>query len=144
MSKRRQDLSQDDVMTWAMFYGGLSHTMIAKALKCHPNTVGNRLRKIGDWVAEEFDINKLRMPLYALYPQMVNSVMTNLNKCDVTMTLGVMRGLQILVDKTEQGKTAADLTDHELRLRIREALGYQPGEEGDSDGEQPRTAEAQA
>lgn len=142
MSKSKQDLSQDDVMTWAMFYGGLSHTMIAKALKCHPNTVGNRLRKIGNWVAEEFDINKLRMPLYALYPQMVNSVMTNLNKCDVTMTLGVMRGLQILVDKTEQGKTAGDYTDHELRVIAREALGIVASEEADSDNELPRTVEA--
>jgi len=142
MKSRKPDLTQDDVMTWAMYVGGLSHTAIAKALKCHHNTVANRLKKIGEWMAEKFDIAEFRLPLYALYPHMVASVLHNLKKCDVSMTLGVMRGLQILVDKTEQTGDWSQVTDDELRRRIRDAIGFKRPEENAVDSGRDRVGTA--
>ena len=102
---------------------------------CTRQSIAARRKKVAAFIAEKFDIDKYRKPLYALYPLVLNSLIHNLKKNDVTMTIATLKGLQMLVDKQVNDNTnAVNLSNDELTERILGRIGVKPnGTLGDSE-----------
>lgn len=132
MAGKKQDLTQEDVLAWADGIVGTPAQKTADKLGIHRNTVAIKRKKVADFVAKKFDINKYRLPLYGLYPLWLNSTIHNLKKNDVTMTIAIGKGLSLLVDKQEidaKGNLTG-LSNDELAERIIDALKATASHEG--------------
>ena len=116
MGNKKQDISPSDILAWADGLVGVSMKESAGKQACSERAIANRRSKVKDFIARDFDINNYRLPLYALYPLTINSLTHNLKKCDTTITIALLKGLQILVDKQQtESQPFGNLTDDELR-----------------------------
>ena len=124
MARPQKDLTQSEILAWADGLAGVPMTETAGRLGVSEQSIRRWREKVKNWIAEEFNINEYRMPLYSLYPLMVNSLIHNLKKNDVTTTLNLLKGLQITVDKNAVENTGnlSNLSDDELRDRLRERI----------------------
>lgn len=122
MAKEKKDLTQEDILAWADQISGVPATETARRQGCHENTVAARRKRVAEFIAEKFDINEYRMPLYALYPIWLRSVINNLKKDDTQMTIAFGKGMNLFVDKFE-GDLTTNATPAELERIITEALG---------------------
>lgn len=97
----------------------------AEKLHVSRNTVRSYQDKVGEFIAQVFDINAYRMPFYTLWPEIMASVRANLKKNDVTMTVALCKGLQIFVDKqvNENNDKLDSLSNDELAELISRRLG---------------------
>lgn len=120
MGKKRQELTQEDVLAWADGLAGVSAQDSADRLGVHRNTITTKRKKVAAFIAEKFDINEYRLPLYGLYSLWLNSTIHNLKKNDVTMTIAIGKGLALLVDKREIDGSGnfTGLSNDELAERI--------------------------
>ena len=124
MGTKRSDLTQEEIISWADGLTGAKASDTAKKLGIHRNTVGIYRKRVADFIAEKFDINEYRMPLYGLYPLAINSLIHNLKKNDVTTTIAYLRGIQCLVDKNQsETDNRLNLSNDELAERIRRSVG---------------------
>ena len=131
MGNKRSDLTQEDIIAWADGVAGIKQQATADKLGVHVNTVATKRRKVADFIAEKFDINEYRMPLYGLYPLVINSMIHNLKKNDVTMTIAVAKGLQFLVDKNQsETDNRLNLSNDELAERIGRSVGLNDSAKG--------------
>lgn len=128
MSKK--DLTPEDILAWTDQMMGVSATETGQKQGCHENTALIRRKRVADFVADKFDINEYRMPLYAAYPLAVKSLLHNLKKHDVATTLGYLRGMQLFVDKNQTDQGMRGLSDDELNAVINNALGVKPDSKG--------------
>ena len=129
MATVAKDIMPEDILTWADYMAGTPAATTAKQQKCHPNTILNRRKKVAEFISQKFDINEYRMPLYQLYPLVVKSLIRNLSKFDVTTTIAVAKGLQLLVDKGEMDIGLGGVSDADLIRIVQEGLGAQPSPE---------------
>jgi len=95
MGKHQINITQDYILAWADGLVGVSPRETGLKFGVSDQTIRNWQKKVAEWIAEKFDINEYRMPLYSLYPLMVNSLVHNLKRKDVQTTLNLLKGLQI-------------------------------------------------
>jgi len=94
-SKEDLNITQSMILAWADWLANVPMNETALKLKCSIQTVRRYRDRVKEWMSQKFDINEYRMPLYRLYPMMVESLVHNLKKCDVQTTLNLLKGLQI-------------------------------------------------
>ena len=120
MGSNRGELTQEDILAWADNLAGTSVNVTAKKQGVSRQAIHNRRKKVAEFIADKFDINEYRLPLYGLYGLWLSSVIRNLKKNDTTMTVAIGKGLNLLVDKREidsqHGITG--LSNDELAERI--------------------------
>ena len=137
MSRTKQDVTPEDVLAWADGLTGVATKESARKQGCSAQTIINRRKKMKAFIAQKFDIEDYRMPLYGLYPLAINSLTHNLKKNDTTCTIALLKGLQILVDKSQNDNVVkfTDIRDAELDQLID---GFrQPAVEVDPGAESP-------
>jgi hypothetical protein len=121
--KPRQDFVPHEILAWADYIAGVPQVETAKKLKLSRDTIHDAREKVAAFIAKQFDINAYRLPLYSLYPEWVASVLALLRKHDVTMTVALGRGLQLLVDKqVNESEDTSNLSNDELVERIQRRL----------------------
>ena len=119
----REIFTPHELLAWADHISGVPHVVTAKKLHVTPQSVRDFHRKVEEFIAKEFDINSYRLPLYNFYPLLIESVAANLKKHDVTLTIALLRGLQILVDKqVVEGEDTSKLSNDELVALINRRL----------------------
>ena len=132
MGSKRKDITQEDILAWADNLAGVAVKITAECQGVTTQAIRNRRKKVADFIAEKFDINEYRLPLYGLYSLWLNSVIHNLKKNDTTMTIAIGKGLSLLVDKQEiEGSgNFTGLSNDELAERIISGLKADAGSKG--------------
>ena len=125
MAKRKTDLTQEDILAWADNLDSIPTVVTAKRQGVSVEAVRRRRIKCAAFIAEKFDINEYRLPLYGLYGLFLNSVITNLRKCDSRMTIAYGKGMNIWVEKQiiEEANPTGSMTNDELTRRISRIVG---------------------
>ena len=136
MGKRSKEyLSQEEILAWADGLNGTSISQSGQKLGVDPATVHRWRKKVGEFIAQKFDINEYRIPLYALYPLWLNSVLHNLKKNDVALTVAFGKGMQLFQEKTAVDAQIGAMSDADLAGLIANAVGHSPADKGvDSEG----------
>jgi hypothetical protein len=98
---RKSDLTQEDILAWADNLAGIAPGVTAKKQGVSTEAIRRRRIKCAAFIAEKFDINEYRLPLYSLYSLWLNSVIHNLKKNDTTITMGFGKGMNLFVEKQE-------------------------------------------
>lgn len=89
-------------MVFALVESGMPIRQIAGQLDKNEKTISRWLQKTREFIKNsEFDIDNYRLPLHALYPLWLKSVMMNLKACDTTLTIAMGKGMQYFVEKQE-------------------------------------------
>lgn len=116
----RENFTPAQLLAWADHISGVPHTVTAKKLHVTPQSVRDFHHKVEAFIAKEVDINVYRLPLFQFYPLLIESVAANLKKHDVPMTIAILKGLQITVDKqvNENTDNLGALSDAELAERV--------------------------
>lgn len=120
MGSNKAQLTQEDILAWVDNLAGMKVRLIAEKQGVSRQAIHARCKKVAAFIAEKFDINEYRMPLYGLYSLWLNSTIHNLKKNDVTMTIAMGKGLNLLIDKheVEGSGNFTGLSNDELAERI--------------------------
>ncbi|MDF1545600.1 MAG: hypothetical protein P1R58_10920 [bacterium] len=116
--KQKVALTPYDIMAWLDMVMGVSAQASAVKQNCSKNTITNRRQRVQEFVGDQLNIDDYRLPLFQLYPLMVRSLIANLHKLDVPTTMGVLKGLGVLIDKSEHDFNLANLSDDDLDAAI--------------------------
>ena len=124
MGSKKRDITQEDILAWADGIVGVSTKESGEKMNITSQAIRDRQKKVKKWMAEKFDVDDYRKPLYGIYPLWLHSVIHNLRKHDVSMTIALGKGLGILVDKQEIDGTGnfTGLSNDELAERIASRL----------------------
>lgn len=122
MSKSKNDITPEMVIAWAEGIGGSSATATGKRLKKSRPTITKWRERVQEFVGNDFDPENYRKALYGFYDLALNSIEHNLKKNDVTMTVALMKGLNIFRDKREIEADINNMSDSELDGLIDEHL----------------------
>ena len=79
--KSKIELSVDDIIVWADCVTNVPGTMTAKKLGISDETVYRARKKVKQFVAQHIDLDQFRIPLYGLYPLILQSLIRNLKAC---------------------------------------------------------------
>jgi hypothetical protein len=126
--KPRESFTPQDLLSWVDSISGVSQAETATKLSISRDTVRDGRDRVATFIAQNFDINSYRLPLYAFYTDFLKSVQHNLRKFDVPMTIAYGKGLQIFVDKqVNESEDLANLSNDELIERIQRRLKVASG-----------------
>ena len=120
MARRRKrvdvDLTPEEVLIYGCATAGLPIKELAAQTGIHRNTLGKWIKKVRKFAENsQLQIEDYRTPIHALYPLWLRSVIMNLKACDPQITLGIGRGMQYLVDKSEvTNKDMNAMTDEDI------------------------------
>lgn len=136
-NKREEILTPEEITAWAVSIAGGKTSETAKKFKVTPRTIQKWIKHAREHIGEEVNINDFRTPLYGLFPLVVESLIHNLKKFDVTTTLGLAKGLQIFVEKQESDvNRVGNMSDAELDNYIEQ--NYANLRKPSSDSPEPR------
>lgn len=121
MAKYRKDITPEEILAWADLITGRPLKESAEAQNCTAQTIINRRKRVQEFIGERFDINEYRLPIHGLFPLWVKSVINNLAKNDVTLTIALGKGMGYLIDKHESDINFGGISDAELDRLIERA-----------------------